>query len=170
MLPERPKAARSELSGEQVAHQPRHGVAIDVHSVQEPARVLMLVVALLGLGQMTAHRAHALGKGLDRVEQGGLFEILHHLVTKRDGIEIAQRHAEERRQVIVVLAGRNRGDDLIKIEIDKAVRRGTLLVRSTVGGSLKEDAMEGHRPTPRRPTSLDGREAIPWTARGGTGG
>ena len=46
-------------------------------------------------------------------------------------------HIEECLQVIFLFAGRDGGDDLIEIEIDKKVGRGDPLVRNTVGGARR---------------------------------
>ncbi|MGH7715275.1 MAG: hypothetical protein ACREML_04680, partial [Vulcanimicrobiaceae bacterium] len=96
---------------------------------------------------MLAHRAHVLGEHLDRVEQTGIFEILHDFVTKHDGIDIVQRHVEERRQIVFFLAGGDGGDDLIEIEIGQKVGRRHPVVRDAVGTILKEDALESHGTT-----------------------
>ena len=48
-----------------------------------------------------------------------IFEILHDLVTKRDGVDIAQGRIEKGLQIIFLFAGRNGGDDLIEIEVEK---------------------------------------------------
>ena len=70
------------------------------------------------------------------------------------GIDIAQRHVKEGREVVLLLAGRNGGDDRAKIQITKALRRDGLVFWNPVGRILKEDAPEG------RETLLDERRAI----------
>ena len=86
---------------------------------------------------MFAHRVHAFGKGFDAGKDADIFEILHDLVTKRDGVNIVQGHIKKGLQVIFLLAGRDAGDDLVEIEIDKKLGRDRPLFRNTVGGAFK---------------------------------
>ena len=73
----------------------------------------------LALGKVLAHPRMIAGKGFGVPEQIGIFEILHDLVTKRDGVDIAQWRLEKRPQIIFLFARRNRGNDLVEIEIDE---------------------------------------------------
>jgi len=76
---------------------------------------VVLVVKLVRLSEMVAHRAHALGKRLDALEQLFVFKVLEYFVPIVDGIDILQGCVKKWFQMILLLSGRDGVYNLIEI-------------------------------------------------------
>jgi MutS domain V len=84
------------------------GLAVSIHGVQEQALLLVVVVELPRLSEVLAHRLHPPSEPAHRVEHPRLLEVAQDLMAIVQRRDISHRRMEERRQLVLLAAGRHR--------------------------------------------------------------
>ena len=119
-------------------------LTIELDSVEQPSLLLVFVVQLARLGEVLPHRSHRVREPRHRVIARVVLEVAHHLLAVFHGFARLERLVEKRRQLVFLLAGGDRGDDLVKVEVGEIGRRfGHLRLRIILQRRI-EDAEEGH--------------------------
>jgi hypothetical protein len=100
-------------------------------------------VQLGHLHELGAHGPHLVGERRDRLEGRSVLEVAEDLVPVFDRLDARQRGVEEGREVVLVAARSDRGDDLVQVQVVEEAglrpRFGARAARRFVA----EDAAEG---------------------------
>ena len=107
------ETAGAQVRTAQVVRQVGDGAAIGVDRIEKQRLLLSAVVARLGLFERIAHRAQRLRKCVDMAQQAGVFEIAHDFLAVEDRIDVMQGGVEKWREIVFLLTGNDRCDDLI---------------------------------------------------------
>jgi len=97
--------------------QPLDGLAIELDGVERPSLLLVFVRQFPRLREMVPNRPHPNGEFMDRIRSFLVLQVPHHVLAVLDGFDRVQRTIEKRRDVVFLLAHRDRGDDMVEIEV-----------------------------------------------------
>jgi hypothetical protein len=90
-----------------------------------------------------AHVVHPGGELADRVEHRRLLEVTQHVVSVADGLDVMQWPVKQWRQLVLLMARGQQGDDLIEVQV--AEERRLLDAVDAVDVGIEQDAAKGGR-------------------------
>ena len=93
--------------------------------------------------QVLAHVVHPGGELADRVEHRRLLEVTQHVVSIADGLDVMQWPVKQWRQLVLLMARGQQGNDLIEVQV--AEERRLLDAVDTVNVGIEQDAVKGAR-------------------------
>ena len=140
VLPKAFESFRFEFDGRERASQGHDRVVVDLGRVDEPALFLVLIAERVRLLEMCAHVAHLLDERRDRLEHGFALEIPEHFLAIGNRVGVIEMLIEEGRQVVLLIARRNRAENLVKVEIGKVPRLRPFFSFGRVRRSVEENA------------------------------
>ena len=95
IVAEAEKTARFQFRTGEAGDKQNDGLTIDRGRVEKPRLFLLLIMRFLHAREMLAHFAHVLGEAVYAFMQGGVFQVLHHLVTIFDGVDAMETGVKE---------------------------------------------------------------------------
>ena len=155
-----------------IGQQTLDALTIELDGVEQPSLLLVFVVQLARLGEVFPHRSHRVREPRHRVIARIVLEIAHHLLAVFHGFARLERLVEKRRQLVFLLAGGDRGDDLVKVEVGEIGRLlrtsppcvscndGLRMLRKVMAGSLRPRNEFDPQPAPRRADRADERRVV----------
>ena len=104
--------------------------------------LLVGVAQLLRLRPVGAHAAQSAGELLDRLTNRIVVKVAQDLVTVIHRISVMERRTQERHQVVLLVVDRQRGDDLVEIQIAKEAGLGRAVDINVRTRSVEQDALK----------------------------
>jgi hypothetical protein len=139
------KTARGHIQPCELPGQRAHRLAVDLGRIQEPGLFLQLVVELVRLLEVLAHPLHRLREPVDRLEHRALFKVAQNLMPVPDGVNLVQRRAEERIELVPLAPRGHRLQHLIKVQVGEVVRLLRPADARARPGLLEQNALEADR-------------------------